>query len=146
MMKSPFCATASLLGRGLTSALLAASIAAPAFAQGDTGGGVSRTSTGAVSGEQIYRATCAACHMQDGKGGTGAATIPALAGNPKLAAAAYPITIVLTGKGAMPSFVPYLTPAQMAQVLTFVRTSFGNSYTKPVTEAEVSAMLAARKK
>lgn len=130
----------------LTIALLAASIAAPAFAQGDTGGGVSRTSTGASSGEQIYRSTCAACHMQDGKGGTGAATIPALAGNPKLAAAAYPITIVLTGKGAMPSFVPYLTPAQMAEVLTFVRTSFGNSYAKPVTEAEVAAMLAARKK
>ena len=129
----------------LTIALLAASISAPAFAQGDAGSGVSRTSTSASSGEQIYRSTCAACHMQDGKGGTGAATIPALAGNPKLAAAAYPITIVLTGKGAMPSFVPYLTPAQMAQVLTFVRTSFGNSYTKPVTEAEVAAMLAARK-
>jgi len=130
----------------LTAALLAASIAAPAFAQGDLGSGVSRTTTGASSGEQIYRTTCAACHMQDGKGGTGAATIPALAGNPRLGAAAYPITIVLTGKGAMPSFFPYLTPAQMAEVLTFVRTSFGNSYSKPVTEADVTAIIAARKR
>lgn len=142
------CANAPLLERGKTlalAALLAASIAAPAFAQGDTGG-VSRTSTGASSGEAIYRVTCAACHMQDGKGGTGAATIPALAGNPRLAVAAYPITVALTGKGAMPSFAPYLTPAQLAEVLTFVRTSFGNNYPKPVTEAEVKAILAAHTK
>jgi mono/diheme cytochrome c family protein len=130
----------------LIPAIAAASIAAPAFAQGDTGSGVSRTDTAAASGEPIYRTTCAACHMIDGKGGTGAATIPALAGNPRLAAARYPIQVVLTGRGAMPSFTPYLKPAQMAAVITFVRTSFGNSYAKPVTEAEVSAILAARKK
>ena len=66
--------------------------------------------------------------------------------SPWAKAGAYPISIVLTGRGAMPSFVPYLTPAQMAQVLTFVRTSFGNSYAKPVTEAEVTAILTAKKR
>ena len=142
------CATASRLERGKSLALalaFAAAVSAPAFAQGDAGSGVSRTSTTASSGETLYRTTCAGCHMQDGKGGTGAATIPALAGNPKLAVAAYPITIVLTGKGAMPSFVPYFTPAQMAEVLTFVRTSFGNNYAKPVTEADVKAIMATAK-
>ena len=145
-MKIPLCAIASLLERGLTSVLLAALISTPAFAQGDTGGGVSRTQTGAESGEQLYRVTCAACHMQDGKGGTGAATIPALASNPRLAAAGYPIQVVLTGKGAMPSFTPYLKPEQMAAVLTFVRTSFGNSYAKPVTEADVTQAMGRLKK
>ena len=130
----------------LITALVAALIATPAFAQGDTGSGVSRTQTGAESGEQLYRVTCAACHMQDGKGGTGAATIPALAGNPRLAAAGYPIQVVLTGKGAMPSFTPYLKPAQMAAVITFVRTSFGNSYPKPVTEADVTQAMGRLKK
>lgn len=132
--------------RAAVLAAMAALIAGPALAQGDTGGGLSRTQTGAESGEQIYRATCAACHMQDGKGGTGAATIPALASNPRLAAAAYPIQVVLTGRGAMPSFAPYLKPAQMAAVITFVRTSFGNSYAKPVTEAEVTQAMARLKK
>ena len=146
MMKTLFCATASLLERGLLIGVALASISVPAFAQGDTGGGVSRTQTAAASGEQLYRATCAGCHMLDGKGGTGAATIPALAGNPRLAAAAYPIQIVLTGRGAMPSFTTYFKPAQMAAGITYVRTSFGNSYAAPVTEAEVTEAMARLKK
>jgi mono/diheme cytochrome c family protein len=126
--------------------LAAASIAAPALAQGDSAGGVSRTDTGAASGEQIYRTTCAACHMQDGKGGTGAATIPALANNPRLGAPGYPIAVVLNGRGAMPGFSAYLTPAQMAAVITFARTSFGNGYAKPVAEADVTQAMARLKK
>ena len=82
--------------------------------------------------------------MHDGKGATGAATIPALAANPKLGTAAYPILIVLEGKGVMPGFTEYLKPAQIAQVITYVRTSFGNSYAKPVTEADVEAIAAGK--
>jgi len=130
----------------LSAALVAASISAPALAQGDAGSGVSRTDTAAISGEQIYRTTCGACHMADGKGASGAGAIPALAGNPRLAAAAYPVQIVLTGRGAMPSFAPYLKPAQMAAVITYVRTSLGNSYKTPVTEADVTAAMARLKK
>ena len=116
------------------AALMAASISAPAFAQG----------TAAASGEQVFRTVCAACHMQDAKGGAGAATIPALAANAKLGTAAYPITIVLMGKGAMPGFSDLLKPAQIAGAITYVRTNFGNSYAKPVTEADVQAILATR--
>jgi hypothetical protein len=47
-----------------------------------------------VTGEQIYRQVCKACHMADAKGATGAATIPALADNPHLSDASYPITMV----------------------------------------------------
>ena len=130
----------------LITTLAAVAVAGPALAQGDTGSGVSRTDTSASSGAAIYNVTCAACHMIDGKGGTGAATIPALAGNPRLAAPAYPIQVVLTGRGAMPSFAPYLTPAQMAAVLTYVRTSFGNKYPAPVAEADITAAMARMKK
>jgi mono/diheme cytochrome c family protein len=122
-------------------ALTAALIAFPAAAQtpmgGDTGGGITRVPK-PVTGEQVYGAVCQACHMADAKGATGAGTIPALASNPRLAGAAYPITIVSGGKGAMPGFSGMLTNAQMAEVIGYVRTHFGNAYPKPVTEADVA--------
>lgn len=123
----------------LAAALLA--IAAPAVAQtpagGDTGGGVVRVAK-PVTGQQVYEAVCQACHMADAKGGTGAGTIPALAANPRLAGAAYPISAVVLGKGGMPSLAGTLDDTQIAGVVTYIRTSFGNSYTKPVTPAEVA--------
>ncbi|MFZ0266023.1 c-type cytochrome [Caulobacter sp.] len=127
----------------LTAAVLAAAFAFPAMAQapqgGDTGGGIVRVPK-PVTGEQVYQSVCQACHMADAKGGTGAGTIPALAKNPRLAGAAYPIMMVTQGKGAMPGFSQTLTNAQMANAITYVRTHFGNAYAKPVTEAQVAAM------
>jgi mono/diheme cytochrome c family protein len=93
-----------------------------------------------VTGEQIYVQICQACHMANGMGGTGAATIPALAGNPRLQVSEYPINVVVHGRGAMPYFTDTLTPAQVAEVVGYVRTHFGNHYAKPVTEAEVKAV------
>ncbi len=126
------------------AALMAAAIAAPALAQGDSAGGAaSGAKTPApLSGEQIFHETCAACHMHDAKGATGAATVPSLAGNPRLGAAAYPIVIVMIGKGVMPGFSTYLTKAQMASVITYVRTNFGNKYPTPVTEADIDKVAA----
>jgi len=93
-----------------------------------------------VTGEQVYVQVCQACHMADAKGGAGAGTIPALASNPRLAGAAYPIMVVTSGKGAMPGFVGTLSNAQMAEAITYVRTHFGNAFAKPVTEADVAKM------
>jgi mono/diheme cytochrome c family protein len=122
-------------------ALVALSTAAPAFAQtpagGDSGGGVVRVAK-PVTGQQVYEAVCQACHMADAKGGTGAATIPALAANPKLAGAAYPITLVVKGQGSMPGLTGNLDDNQIAAVVTYVRTRFGNHYAKPVTAADVA--------
>ncbi|WP_419254258.1 c-type cytochrome [Caulobacter sp. ErkDOM-YI] len=116
-------------------------IAAPALAQtpagGDTGGGVVRVAK-PVTGQQVYEAVCQACHMADAKGGVGAGTIPALASNPRLAGAAYPISAIVMGKGGMPSLAGPLDDAQIAQVVTYIRTSFGNAYPKPVTAADVA--------
>jgi mono/diheme cytochrome c family protein len=111
-------------------------IAAPAAAQTAVNPGTVATPL-PVTGEQVFQQVCQACHMADAKGGTGAATVPALAGNPRLALAAYPITMVLYGRGAMPWFNQLLTPAQIANVVGYVRTHFGNDYPEPVTEADV---------
>jgi mono/diheme cytochrome c family protein len=109
--------------------------AAPAIA--DEPGGVTKTQA-PVTGEQVYTQVCQACHMANAKGGQGAAVIPALAGNPRLAVAAYPITMVVNGRGAMPGFTDILGPAQIANVVGYVRTHFGNAYPKPVTPEEVT--------
>lgn len=94
----------------------------------------------ASGGEQIYRQICQACHMPDARGSSGAANVPALARNPKLADASYPITMVLKGRGAMPWFADTLKPEQVAEIVGYVRTHFGNDYPEPVTAADVKAL------
>jgi mono/diheme cytochrome c family protein len=117
----------------------------PAAAQvpsgGDTPGSASNRTPPPVTGEQVYQQVCQACHMADAKGGAGAATIPALARNPKLAEPGYPIGMIVQGRGAMPPLTDLLGPAQIAAVVTYVRTHFGNDYKKPVTEADVKLMI-----
>ncbi len=67
-----------------------------------------------------------------------------MAANPRLSAAAYPVTLVVKGRGAMPSFTDLLSPAQIAGVVGYVRTNFGNAYPKPVTEADVKQIEGAK--
>ena len=93
-----------------------------------------------VTGEEVYHQVCQACHMADAKGGAGAATIPALAHNPRLAVPDFVIITVLKGRGAMPGFDDVLDPAQIAAVITYVRSHFGNAYTAPVTVGQVKAL------
>jgi mono/diheme cytochrome c family protein len=98
-----------------------------------------------TDGESLYKGVCAACHMPDAKGGTGAGYYPALANNQKLEVSAYPVTLVMNGSKAMPSFKHAMTDAQIAAVVTYVRTHFGNSYTDPVTPDEVKEVREAGK-
>ena len=92
-------------------------------------------------GEAIYKGICQACHMPDAKGGVGAGMYPALANNPKLAVAGYPISVVVNGQKAMPAFLgTKLSDQQIADVVNFVRTHFGNRYTDMVTAADVKVV------
>ena len=92
-------------------------------------------------GEAIYKGVCQACHMPDAKGGVGAGMYPALAKNPKLAVAGYPISVVVNGQKAMPAFLgTKLSDQQIADVVNYVRTHFGNSYADMVTAADVKAV------
>jgi mono/diheme cytochrome c family protein len=88
-------------------------------------------------GEGIYRNVCQGCHMADAKGAAGAGRYPALANNRSLAVAAYPISVVLHGQKAMPWFSDYFSDEQVANVVNYVRTHFGNNYTDTVTPADV---------
>jgi mono/diheme cytochrome c family protein len=95
------------------------------------------------TGEDLYTHICQGCHMPDAKGAIGAGAYPALASNPRLAAAIYPITVVLRGQRAMISLGESLDDAQVAAVLNYVRTHFGNRFKDVITPAMVAARRAA---
>lgn len=93
----------------------------------------------APAGQAIYSARCSACHGSNGQGIPG--TFPALAGNPDVTAAD-PSGIVATvkhGKGAMPAWSSQLSNADIAAVLTYIRSSWGNN-AAPVTETDVAGL------
>jgi mono/diheme cytochrome c family protein len=123
---------------------LATALASPALADEPGPGGTKPVIP--KNGQETYQMVCQACHMADAKGATGAGTFPALAGNDKLATAEYPIFMVVNGRGGMPFFYDTMTPQQIAEVVTYVRTHFGNSYKDPVTAAQVKAIIDARGK
>jgi mono/diheme cytochrome c family protein len=101
---------------------------------------VSTRGVTAVSGASVYREVCQGCHMPGGRGAVGAGAFPALAGNGRLAAANYPITMVLNGRGGMPWFNGVLSDTQIANVVNYVRTHFSNNYAGTTTPADVAAL------
>lgn len=96
-------------------------------------------------GETIYRAVCQACHMDQGQGARGAGFYPALAGDARLASPLYPVVVVLNGLHGMPGFGSRLNDRQVADVVNFVRTSFGNGYPDAVTPADVQQQRSSRR-
>jgi mono/diheme cytochrome c family protein len=91
-------------------------------------------------GEAVYRGVCQGCHMADAKGASGAGSYPALAANPKLAEAGYVLSMVMNGHRGMPPFRGHFSNPQVADVINFVRSHFGNHYKDKVTEADVQAL------
>lgn len=91
-------------------------------------------------GEKMYRRVCAACHMADAMGATGAGTYPALVKNPNLAASGYPMMVVLKGLNGMPPIGEMMTDQQVADVVNYIRTHFGNKYKDAVSAADVKMM------
>src|ERR1700753_3916045 len=79
------------------------------------------------SGEELFANVCRGCHMPDGKGATGAETYPSLAGNSNLASSGYPVGIVVNGQRGMPPFGAMMSDEQVAAVVNYVRTHFGNA-------------------
>jgi cytochrome c5 len=90
-------------------------------------------------GEAIYKGVCQGCHMPDAKGAVGAGAYPALAKDENLETASYPVTIVLKGQKAMPFFGMQLDDQQVADVVNYIRTHFGNKYRDKVKPADVKA-------
>jgi len=106
----------------------------------DAAANVAGAATTSTDGQVLYQQICQGCHMANAKGAVGAAVIPALAGNPKLKSSGYPVYVVLNGYGAMPWFSNMLTDAQIASVVTYVRSHFGNSYADAVKPEDVAAV------
>ena len=90
-------------------------------------------------GAALYQAICQGCHQPNAEGAIGAAGYPALAQNKKLASAAYPIYTVLQGRKGMPPLASYLSDVQIAAVVTYVRTHFGNNYADTISPEMVKA-------
>jgi mono/diheme cytochrome c family protein len=107
---------------------------------------------GSVSGAEIYGHICQGCHMPQAQGAAGAGHYPKLAGDPALVSWQYVAVTVLNGKNGMPAFgvVPNqyefifgavrLSDAQVAEVVNYVRSHFGNKWKGAVTAAQVAAL------
>jgi mono/diheme cytochrome c family protein len=91
------------------------------------------------SGERLYADLCQGCHMPGGVGAVGAGAYPPLARNGKLAVAGYAVVLVIEGRKGMPAFGDVLTDRQVAAVVNYVRSHFGNDFSDEVTPAEVNA-------
>ena len=91
-------------------------------------------------GEAVYRGVCQGCHMTDARGATGAGSYPALAANPKLASSGYVLAMVMNGHKGMPPFRGHFTNEQIADVVNYVRSHFGNRFKDAVKPADVQAM------
>lgn len=105
-------------------------------------------------GREIYDDHCADCHGDDGAGAPG--IYPPLAGNPSvtLASSANVIRAVLSGgfppgtparprPYGMPPFAPFLSDADTAAVVTYVRRAWGHR-ASPVTAVDVAALRGTR--
>jgi mono/diheme cytochrome c family protein len=90
-----------------------------------------------MSGEELFNNVCRGCHMPDGLGASGAGSYPSLAKNPNLQSSGYPITLVVRGQRAMPPFGDMMNDDQVAAVVNYVRTHFGNNYRDAVTAKDV---------
>ena len=90
-----------------------------------------------MSGEELFNNVCRGCHMGDGAGASGAGSYPSLVHNQNLQSSGYPITLVVRGQRAMPPFGDMMNDDQVAAVVNYVRTHFGNNYRDTVTAKDV---------
>ncbi len=95
---------------------------------------------GAADGRTVYQAICQGCHMSEGQGARGGGEYPALAGNPKLAAAPYAAMMVLDGHAGMPGFSGMLNDRQVVEVVGYVRSHFGNEYSDALSVEDVRSL------
>jgi mono/diheme cytochrome c family protein len=91
-------------------------------------------------GEAVYSHVCQDCHMADARGAVGAGAYPSLVKDKKLLIAAYPIGVIINGQKAMIPLGAYLSDQQIADVVNYVRTHFGNSFRDKVTPSDVKAL------
>ena len=88
-------------------------------------------------GKALFGQSCAACHQATGRGIPGA--FPALAGDAFVVGPGGPVaSVVLNGRGGMPTFGKDLSNEEIAAILSYVRTSWGN-HAGPLTPKTVES-------
>ncbi|HSY29514.1 MAG TPA: cytochrome c [Burkholderiaceae bacterium] len=98
------------------SALMIVALARPASAED-------------MSGKTLFLKNCSACHQVDGRGIPDA--FPALAGNPFVQGSeAEVVSVLLTGRNGMPNFSKRLTDQDVAQIVSYIRNTWGNRGTE----------------
>ena len=85
-----------------------------------------------AQGREVFANVCAECHGAEGQGGSG----PRLVGRASLADARDIARKLIRGFGYMPAFGGQLSNEEIAAVLTYVRTTWGNEF-GAVTPEEV---------
>lgn len=111
---------------------------------------VAQNVTSASAGAKIFNQNCSSCHQPNGRGIQG--EFPPLAGNPTVAGSDTTVIHIvkygLSGpvkvknvqyNGMMPAWGQQLSNADIASVLTYVRSAWGNQ-AGPISEAQVSAV------
>jgi mono/diheme cytochrome c family protein len=104
-----------------------------------------------VNGEDIYSHICQGCHMPNGEGAIGAGHYPKLAGSAALVSWQYVALTVIGGRNGMPAFgaptslvwdspTVHLDDAQVADVVNYVRSHFGNHYKDRVSASDVAQL------
>ena len=116
----------------------------------DDSGSTRAAGMSSADGAQIYAHICQGCHMPQGQGAVGAGHYPKLAGNAALVSWQYAVLTVLNGKNGMPAFglpedqmmfgAAHLSDAQIADVVNYVRSHFGNHWKDTVTAEQVAAL------
>ena len=130
---------------GLAAAAVIISLAAMVGARADTAqdmgaGAMNRNAPyNFQGGEAVFKNVCQGCHMANAEGAVGAGMYPALAKNAKLEVGGYPVAVIVHGQKAMPPFGGLLNDQQIADVVNYVRTHFGNNYKDKVTTEDVKA-------
>jgi mono/diheme cytochrome c family protein len=145
-------AAVAWLGTGIVLCLGFAAVALVDMpAQAYTAGIMDAATLNTIDGREIFEQICQGCHMQNGQGAVGAGHYPALAKDRTLASRQYMALTILAGRRNMPAFgvrhaigfggpAATLTEEQIAAVINYVRTHFGNRYTDSITAAEVAAL------
>ena len=142
------CHRAQWLASALAPALV---LCAPLPAWADDAGIFNAAVVTTTDGKQIYEQICQGCHMPDARGATGAGHYPSLGKDTTLASRQYMALTVLAGRRNMPAFAVgraigfvgppvTLTGEQIAAVVNYVRTHFGNHYSDPITAGEVKSL------
>jgi mono/diheme cytochrome c family protein len=143
-------ACANNSGSASSSSSAAASSEASASAPPVASPAVAQNAATASDGARIYNQNCSSCHQPNGQGVQG--TFPPLAGNPAVTGDAAHVTHIvkygLSGRitvagvaynGLMPAWGQSLSNADIASVLTYVRSAWDNK-APPISESQVAGV------